>query len=86
MRVTCADGRPIQAVEGTAEVDIDFGQCRMLAKVIMADIGHGGILRMDVLQAWGATVDARRGRVNLDPTGTGEVITPPPKKKKKPLK
>lgn len=35
-------------------------QCRMPAKVIVADIGHGGILEMDALCAW-------RGRVNLDP-------------------
>lgn len=73
MKVTCADGRPIPVV-GTAELNIDFGQGQIPAKVIVADIRHRGILGMDVLDAWGATVDTRRGRVNLDPPGPDDEI------------
>lgn len=71
MRVTCVDGRLI-LVAGTTEVDVDVRQCQMSAEVILTDIGHGGILGMDALHAWAATVDARQGRVNLDPPGLSE--------------
>lgn len=54
-------------VEVTVVLVIDFGQRRMPAKFIVVDIGHGGILGMNALRAWGATVNARQGRVNLYP-------------------
>lgn len=59
MKVTCADGRPIW-VEGTAVVNINFGQCQLLVKVIVAVTGHGGILGMDALRAWGGEGDGGR--------------------------
>lgn len=40
-------------------LEIDFGECWMSAKVIVAEIRHRGNLGMDALQAWGATVDAQ---------------------------
>lgn len=66
MRITCADGRPME-VRGKAEVEIDFGSCRRQAEVGVADIGHGGILGMDALKKWGASVDIGLGKVRLDP-------------------
>lgn len=61
MRITCADGHPME-VRDKAEVEIDFGNCTCRAEVDVADIGHGGILGIDALKKWGASVDVvRRG-------------------------
>lgn len=36
-------------------------------QVLAVDIGHGGILQMDTLKRWGASVEVGWGKVRLDP-------------------
>lgn len=62
MRITCADGRPMEMKGKT-----DFGSCVRWAEVVVADMGHRGILGMDALKKWGASVDVGLGRVQLNP-------------------
>lgn len=50
--VTCVDGRSIE-VAGSADLNIDWGQCQPCTPVVAADVGHGGILVMDALCQWG---------------------------------
>lgn len=72
MRITCVDGRPME-VRGRTELEIDFGGCKQRAHMVLADIGHGGILGMDPHRNWGASVDVGRGKVYLDtPGGSSE--------------
>lgn len=54
-------------VRGTAELEIHFGGCRWSVHVVVVNIGHGGILGMDTLKRWGASVDVGWGEVRLDP-------------------
>lgn len=49
----------------------DGGNCTRRAEVVMADIGHTGILGKDALKRWGASVNMTWGKVRLDPPELG---------------
>lgn len=69
MPVTCAD-RWLIEVWGPAEFKIDFGNCSRNARMVVSDIGHGGILGMDALRKSDVSVDVGQGRIILEPPET----------------
>lgn len=56
-------------MRGAAEFEINFGNCKQEVQVVVTDIGHRGILGMDTLKQWGASMDVRQGKVLFNPLG-----------------
>lgn len=65
----CADGMPIE-FRGAVDATIDWGQSVKAVWVVVADIGHGGIIRTDALRWWGTSLNVGSGGAQLDMDAT----------------